>query len=339
MSQSLRVTFCNLAKSPDAARFRECLDRILSDAPLDQIELRLGFQGPAHGLEYLLGLLCPDQDLPQHQLLPGGIERLQWIGRGGVRIHTWRLPHDLSGEQMERLLFHDVPLEAVYAVLLAEDCLLPEGWWGALAPLLEKGIDLILVGPLVAVRAQRLKEADFPPRGEHNSAAWLEGNARRQGWSQAVCELPGSEHQPGTVAGHLESSPGLCAPIMAEIAPGELLDKITILQIKRSRVRDEHKLEHIRTELGALLAAQARSLKPSVELARLMTRLKTVNETLWDIEDAIRLHEQRQDFGPRFIELARAVYHNNDERARVKREINQLFHSQIAEEKSYAATS
>ncbi len=128
---------------------------------------------------------------------------------------------------------------------------------------------------------------------------------------------------------------GLRGPIVAEIAPGELVDKITILEIKRSRVHDARKLENIRLELGGLLAAQARCVKPSAELERLTAALRTVNETLWEIEDEIRQCEQRQDFGDRFIELARSVYRTNDECAELKRQINQRLGSRLCEEKSY----
>ncbi len=129
----------------------------------------------------------------------------------------------------------------------------------------------------------------------------------------------------------------LRAPVLAEIAPGELLDKITILEIKRSRTQDEKKLQNIRVELGALLAVRARSLKPLRELDRLTVELKAVNEKLWDIEDNIRVQERDQDFGPRFVELARSVYHCNDQRAALKRKVNELLGSCIVEEKSYAS--
>jgi hypothetical protein len=130
---------------------------------------------------------------------------------------------------------------------------------------------------------------------------------------------------------------GLCraAPVLAEIAPGELLDKITILEIKRERTTDAGKLQNIRTELGGLLAARARSLKPSAALDRVVGRLKAVNEDLWQIEEDIRLHERRQDFGEAFIALARSVYQRNDERAALTGQINRLWGAWLNEEKSY----
>jgi hypothetical protein len=131
---------------------------------------------------------------------------------------------------------------------------------------------------------------------------------------------------------------GLAAPVTAEIAPGELLDKMTILQIKRDRVADARKQQTIRVELGSLLAAQARSVRRSGELTRLTRELQEVNAALWDVEDAIRGCEEREEFGERFIELARSVYRTNDARAEIKRRINQRLGSPIREEKSYTAT-
>ena len=126
---------------------------------------------------------------------------------------------------------------------------------------------------------------------------------------------------------------------MIEIAvgPGELIDKITILEIKAARIADPGKLANVRTELGLLAGTRDRALSPSSELARLTDELRRINEALWDIEDEIRGCERARDFGPRFVALARAVYRRNDDRAAVKRQINELFASTIVEEKSYAA--
>ncbi len=124
-------------------------------------------------------------------------------------------------------------------------------------------------------------------------------------------------------------------PLLVEVAPGELLDKLTILEIKSERIADPRKLENVRAEMAALAAPRA-SLEQSPRLAELVAQLKAVNEALWDIEDAIRLCERDQDFGPRFIALARSVYHTNDRRAALKRAINELLHSSLIEEKDYA---
>ncbi len=124
--------------------------------------------------------------------------------------------------------------------------------------------------------------------------------------------------------------------IMTAIAPGELIDKITILRIKSERIADEAKLKNVRTELDILTATQKEHVPASDEMIRLEEALKTVNEALWEIEDDIRDCERQGDFGAEFIRLARAVYVTNDKRAALKKEINLLLGSTIVEEKSYA---
>ncbi len=126
------------------------------------------------------------------------------------------------------------------------------------------------------------------------------------------------------------------APIVVEIAAGELIDKITILQIKSERLTDAAQLAHVRTELEALGNVRSRSVPPSAELDALTAELKQVNESLWQIEDDIRACENVQDFGPRFVELARSVYQRNDHRAALKRRLDVLLGSRFTEEKSYA---
>jgi len=124
-------------------------------------------------------------------------------------------------------------------------------------------------------------------------------------------------------------------PILVEIAPGELIDKITILEIKTERIADPDKLNNVRVELEVLEKARDEAVEASPVLGDMAARLKKVNEVLWDIEDDIRDCERSQDFGPRFIELARSVYRSNDQRAAVKREVNELLGSKLIEEKSY----
>lgn len=126
-------------------------------------------------------------------------------------------------------------------------------------------------------------------------------------------------------------------PILVEIAPGELIDKITILEIKTERITDAGKLKNVGVELDVLVAARDAAIAASPELDELTDQLKQVNEALWDIEDGIRDCERGRDFGPQFIELARSVYHSNDRRAALKRQINELLGSKLIEEKSYAA--
>lgn len=124
-------------------------------------------------------------------------------------------------------------------------------------------------------------------------------------------------------------------PILIEVGPGELIDKITILEIKSGRMSDEAKLKNVRYELDVLSKAQRENMEDSPELRRLWAELKAINESLWVIEDDIRDCEGQKDFGPKFIELARAVYITNDKRAAVKKQINLLTGSAIVEEKSY----
>ena len=123
--------------------------------------------------------------------------------------------------------------------------------------------------------------------------------------------------------------------VKVNIAPGELIDKITILLIKSERMDDEEKLANVRLELDILSATRDEDIAGSAELDDLTTKLKKVNEALWEIEDNIRDCEAAKDFGESFVELARSVYITNDERARLKREISVLLGSQVLEEKSY----
>ncbi|HEX7776750.1 MAG TPA: DUF6165 family protein [Parvibaculum sp.] len=124
-------------------------------------------------------------------------------------------------------------------------------------------------------------------------------------------------------------------PILIEVGPGELIDKITILVIKSERMSDPAKLKNVRHELQVLDAARRAHIPASAELVRLEAALKGVNEALWVIEDDIRQCEADKDFGAKFVELARAVYKQNDKRAALKKDINLLTGSAIIEEKSY----
>jgi tetratricopeptide (TPR) repeat protein len=138
-----------------------------------------------------------------------------------------------------------------------------------------------------------------------------------------------------TELGRLVAQRSRLGAVTVPIAPGELLDKLTILRLKGARLRDEEKLRHIRTELAILEAARGGNLPTSEELARLEKALCTVNAALWDIEDELRRCERAADFGPRFIELARSVYRHNDERAALKRRINDRLGAAFAEQKAY----
>jgi hypothetical protein len=124
-------------------------------------------------------------------------------------------------------------------------------------------------------------------------------------------------------------------PVLIEVGPGELIDKITILRIKSERMDDAAKLANVRHELEVLEGARGANIADSAELRRLEGALRAVNEALWVIEDDIRQCEAGKDFGPKFVELARSVYRQNDRRAALKKEINLLTGSAIVEEKSY----
>lgn len=116
---------------------------------------------------------------------------------------------------------------------------------------------------------------------------------------------------------------------------GEVLDKITILEIKSERITDPEKLVNIRRELEALQQVWNETLADPEQVNEERRELKTINEALWQIEDDIREQEAARDFGPRFIELARAVYVTNDKRGVVKKRINLALGSRFVEEKSY----
>jgi uncharacterized protein YukE len=123
--------------------------------------------------------------------------------------------------------------------------------------------------------------------------------------------------------------------LKVEVSAGELLDKITILEIKSERIQDPGKLANVRKELDILRATWAASPLSTTDIARQMKALKKVNEALWGIEDEIRRKESQQAFDDEFVQLARSVYQNNDERAAIKRDLNRMLGSTLVEEKSY----
>jgi hypothetical protein len=125
--------------------------------------------------------------------------------------------------------------------------------------------------------------------------------------------------------------------IHVPISPGELIDKITILQIKSARITDAAKVANVRHELALLEGTWRASPYSSHDIEEQWAGLRRVNEKLWDVEDLLRDKERARTFDQEFIELARAVYFTNDERAAIKRQINTKLGSKIVEEKSYAA--
>lgn len=123
--------------------------------------------------------------------------------------------------------------------------------------------------------------------------------------------------------------------ILVPTAPGELIDKLTILRLKSEKIADPAKLQNVRYEMAELTKTADAAIPMTGGLRALWDKLYEVNADLWVIEDDIRACEARSDFGPTFIALARSVYVTNDERARLKKEINLLLGSQIVEQKSY----
>jgi len=117
--------------------------------------------------------------------------------------------------------------------------------------------------------------------------------------------------------------------IQSEISSGELLDKISILEIKLKKIKDKENLKEINKEYAILKQSQNLNIKLTNELKDLFDELKKVNLNLWDIEDKLRICEKNKDFGEKFIELARGVYFNNDSRSKIKSEINKLSGSNI----------
>ena len=120
------------------------------------------------------------------------------------------------------------------------------------------------------------------------------------------------------------------------ISWGELFDKITILQIKLDNLKDKNALKNVKIEYDELLKIYDNSFLEDQNAKRLLTDLKNINKSLWDIEDNIRDKERNRTFDEEFIDLARRVYITNDERSSIKRNINETFGSEFIEEKSYS---
>ena len=123
--------------------------------------------------------------------------------------------------------------------------------------------------------------------------------------------------------------------IQVPVSPGEVLDKITILEIKSERMDDPDKLANVRRELELLQGTWQQTVDDDETISRIHAELKSINEALWEIEDDIRDKERAREFDNRFVELARSVYVTNDQRANAKKELNIYLGSEIVEEKSY----
>jgi hypothetical protein len=123
--------------------------------------------------------------------------------------------------------------------------------------------------------------------------------------------------------------------ILSEISAGELLDKISILEIKLEKIEDKNDREEIKKEYKILKEIQNSSIKFDDKVKELFNSIKVINIKLWNVEDELRVCEKNKDFGKNFIELAREVYLNNDKRSKIKSEINKILESNIREIKQY----
>jgi hypothetical protein len=220
MSQRLQTAFCLVGRRASHDGFRDCLWSVLKHAPLERVELRLAFAQAEESFHNALGTLCPDGCWPTRHLLPAAIERFGWTAKEGFRVWAWNSPRSLTREQLARLLFYDVAMEAEYAICLDQGTCLEAALWEALAPLMEQGIDYIgqpgwhnylpgeaerilaqpwymgvplerregrlgtayMGGGVMAVRAERLREVEYP--GE----IWLGEMANQLGWTRAVID-------------------------------------------------------------------------------------------------------------------------------------------------------
>ena len=125
--------------------------------------------------------------------------------------------------------------------------------------------------------------------------------------------------------------------ILSEISAGELLDKISILEIKLEKIKNKNNLDEIKKEYNMLIKIQNSSIEFTDKIKNLFKAIKEANINLWEIEDKIRICEKNKDFGENFIELARQVYFNNDKRAKIKSKINKILGSNIKEVKQYVS--
>ena len=124
--------------------------------------------------------------------------------------------------------------------------------------------------------------------------------------------------------------------ILSEISAGELLDKMSILEIKLDKIKNNNDLKEINKEYKLLKEAQDSNIKITEKIKKLFKEIREVNLILWNIENGIRTCEKNKDFGKKFTELSRAVYLNNDKRAKIKSEINEILGSNIREIKQYS---
>ncbi len=123
--------------------------------------------------------------------------------------------------------------------------------------------------------------------------------------------------------------------ILSEISAGELLDKISILEIKLDKIKDKNRNSEIKKEYEVLKKIEKSTIEANDKVNKLIIQIKDINLTLWSIEDKLRICEKNKNFDKNFIELARSVYITNDKRAKIKSEINEILKSNIKEVKQY----
>ena len=123
--------------------------------------------------------------------------------------------------------------------------------------------------------------------------------------------------------------------IQSEVSAGELLDKVSILEIKLKKIKDKDSLKQVKKEYKILKQIENSSIPKSIKIKKLFLAVKKINIRLWNIEDKLRIYEKNKNFNKKFIELARGVYFNNDKRAKIKLEINKILGSNIREIKQY----
>src|SRR5579884_1515169 len=142
MTCARRATVCVLTYGDFLNYYQRCLESLLATTPLDAVELRLGFNSAPKSFAYALGRLA-GADTPRHNLLPGAVERYAWDGPAGVPVLAWQSPANLYKEPMARLMYHDVRLGTDYTLWLDDDSFVEPGWWEALVPPMDQGVDYL----------------------------------------------------------------------------------------------------------------------------------------------------------------------------------------------------
>ena len=143
MNRKSPPAICIFASGDSRDDFRDCLRSVIKHTSLEGVHLHMAFSRAPHDLHYALGLLCPDRTTPLQYQLPGGTERLRWIGSSGATIRAWQSSTRLSWSQLVGLVIHDEPVETDFAVILEQDYRVHPGWWEALVPLMKDGVDYV----------------------------------------------------------------------------------------------------------------------------------------------------------------------------------------------------